>query len=165
MSDEAAPVIEETNEDDEGCDDDVATLALKSETAQFVESEAVRETVGRLAGPVWDEAFFGAQWDWLVITIAKYQEMPTLLNPYLEPILGPVFERLVVTMTGFGLMGSGSGAHGAAEGKGKEQPEIKVRVVAILDMRACGYLMYPYFCRMIADRSQECGDGAVPCAM
>jgi hypothetical protein len=123
MADEANR-IEESNEDEEGYDDDSTVIALKNETAQFVESEAVREAVARFAAETWDEGYFGARWDWLVVTIAKYQEMPTLLSPHLEPILGPVFERLIITMTGFGLMSSRASD---AEGK-HETMQIKVYI-------------------------------------
>ena len=62
---------------------------IKSEISFFIEREEVASYIIAVCGQDWKNPFH-AKWDWLVNTISKYQELSTVLNPYLEELVTPL---------------------------------------------------------------------------
>ena len=87
----------------ENNDTGIETDYIKSELTHFVEFDVVMQSIELFCQPDWKVAW-KSKWDWLVILLGKYQEQPTLLNPYLEALITPIANRLLKLMEGFGVL-------------------------------------------------------------
>lgn len=74
---------------------------IGSELTHFSDFDVVLELIRSFCSVDWQSAW-KAKWEWLVMVISKYQEQPTLLSPYLEALVSPMYNRLLGLMESFG---------------------------------------------------------------
>jgi hypothetical protein len=93
--------IENTVESGEE-DQDQGDGAFGVELSFFVDREAVVAAIKEICSANWLTAFT-EKFEWLVATLSKYQEQPTLLNPHLSEMLTPMTERMITISTAVAL--------------------------------------------------------------
>ena len=64
----------------------------------FLYSESVVAAIKDICSENWKVAF-DQKFEWLVATLNKYQEQPTLLNPHLTEMLTPMTEIMITIAT------------------------------------------------------------------
>lgn len=67
------------------------------ELSFFVDRDAVVTFIKEICSDKWELAF--QRFEWLVATLSKYQEQPTLLNPHLSEMLTPMTEIMITIAT------------------------------------------------------------------
>ena len=67
------------------------------ELSFFVDREAVVAFIKEICSANWEVSF--QRFEWLVATLSKYQEQPTLLNPHLSEMLTPMTEIMISIAT------------------------------------------------------------------
>ena len=67
------------------------------ELSFFVDRDAVVTFIKEICSDKWELAF--QRFEWLVATLSKYQEQPTLLNPHLSEMLTPMTEIMISIAT------------------------------------------------------------------
>ena len=67
------------------------------ELSFFVDRDAVVIFIKEICSDKWELAF--QRFEWLVATLSKYQEQPTLLNPHLSEMLTPMTEIMISIAT------------------------------------------------------------------
>ena len=80
---------------DDGDDDaDQVDAGRGAELSFFVDLDSVLAFIHDICRDDW-EVPFQNRFEWLVATLGKYQEQPTLLNPHLCEMLTPLTERMI----------------------------------------------------------------------
>ena len=76
------------------CDENV----YKSELSFFSHRENVNLLIGQLCSEkllTWETAW-KEKWEWLIQVISEFQEQNNLLNPYLEEIISPITNKILL---------------------------------------------------------------------
>ena len=79
-------------------EEDPTETGFGIELSFFVDREAVVAVIHEICGEKW-KATFDQKFEWLVATLGKYQEQPTLLNPHLSEMLTPMTESMIKIAT------------------------------------------------------------------
>lgn len=80
-------------------DDDTDQVAGHgTELSFFVDLDSVLAFIRDICEDDW-ELPFQNRFEWVVATLGKYQEQPTLLNPHLCEMLTPLTDRMIVIAT------------------------------------------------------------------
>ena len=75
-------------------DTDQVDAGRGAELSFFVELDSVLAFICDVCRDDW-ELPFQSRFEWLVATLGKYQEQPTLLNPHLCEMLTPLTEKMI----------------------------------------------------------------------
>ena len=89
-SDPTVETVEEGEDQNDG--------GFGAELSFFIDREAVVAAIKDICSENWKVAF-DQKFEWLVATLNKYQEQPTLLNPHLTEMLTPMTEIMITIAT------------------------------------------------------------------